>query len=89
MSYGGAAKCMRCNKSVYMADEVLAAGGKWHKLCFKCKECNVSLSRCCHCPHTVCCILLGQQQSFCVLFRNNSAFSITLLFPLNDLFTFH
>lgn len=44
MSYGGAAKCMRCNKSVYMADEVLAAGGKWHKICFKCKECNVSLS---------------------------------------------
>ena len=32
--------CGKCNKPVYMAEEVLAAGKKWHKMCFKCANCK-------------------------------------------------
>ena len=32
--------CSKCNKAVYMAEEVLAAGKKWHKMCFKCAKCK-------------------------------------------------
>lgn len=32
--------CGKCNKPVYMAEEVLAAGKKWHKMCFKCTNCK-------------------------------------------------
>lgn len=39
MSYGGGAKCGCCNKTVYMAEEVVAEGQKWHKMCFKCTDC--------------------------------------------------
>ncbi len=38
-----AAKCPRCAKSVFMAEEVMGAGEKWHKMCFKCAECNKML----------------------------------------------
>lgn len=42
--YGaGAPKCPRCNKVVYMAEEVLAVGKKFHKACFKCTTCNKAL----------------------------------------------
>jgi len=37
-------KCPRCTKEVYSAEEVMAAGSKWHQGCFKCKECNASLN---------------------------------------------
>lgn len=43
MSYGGGPKCARCNKTVYMNEQVFAAGRKWHKACFKCTECNKPL----------------------------------------------
>ncbi|KJE91791.1 zyxin-binding protein [Capsaspora owczarzaki ATCC 30864] len=35
--------CPRCTKAVYMAEEILACGHKWHKACFLCKVCNKRL----------------------------------------------
>ena len=43
--FGGGAKCPKCGKTVYMAEEVIGAGQKWHKMCFKCTECNKMLDR--------------------------------------------
>lgn len=43
MSYGGGAKCPKCQKTVYFNEEVLAAGKKWHKVCFRCFQCGKSL----------------------------------------------
>jgi len=37
-------KCPRCNKTVYKQEEIKGAGKVWHKLCFKCKECGLSLT---------------------------------------------
>jgi len=37
-------KCGRCQKDVYDAEEVTAAGRKWHQSCFKCATCKCALS---------------------------------------------
>jgi len=31
-------KCPKCGKSVYANEAKLAAGSKWHTLCFKCGQ---------------------------------------------------
>ncbi|RKO88833.1 hypothetical protein BDK51DRAFT_9665, partial [Blyttiomyces helicus] len=42
--FGGSAGCPKCTKSVYFAEQVLGPGGtKYHKLCFRCSECNKML----------------------------------------------
>ncbi|KAI9008178.1 hypothetical protein BC832DRAFT_620299 [Gaertneriomyces semiglobifer] len=38
--FGGAPQCPRCNKAVYMAEQITGPGGLWHKSCLTCKECN-------------------------------------------------
>jgi len=37
-------KCGRCDKQVYDAEEVKAAGRVWHHGCFKCKDCGQALN---------------------------------------------
>lgn len=36
-------KCPNCGKTVYFAEKVRALNADWHKLCFKCKSCNIRL----------------------------------------------
>eukprot|EP00794_Sanderia_malayensis_P018194 gene18194-20009_t len=43
MSLGGGPKCGRCVKAVYFNEKVDACGLQWHKLCFKCYDCNKML----------------------------------------------
>lgn len=45
MPFGGGNKCPKCGKTVYMAEEVLAAGNKYHKMCCKCDDCGKLLDR--------------------------------------------
>ncbi|KAI8096909.1 uncharacterized protein BX664DRAFT_275302 [Halteromyces radiatus] len=41
--FGGAPNCARCQKAVYMAEQVIGPGGAYHKTCLTCKECNKRL----------------------------------------------
>lgn len=36
--------CPRCGKAVYFAEETIAIGKKWHKMCLKCGESLTSTS---------------------------------------------
>lgn len=38
-----APKCPRCDKSVFMAEQIAGPGGMWHKSCLTCKNCNKRL----------------------------------------------
>ena len=38
------AKCARCGKTVYFAEQVFGCGKKWHKQCFKCVACNKTVN---------------------------------------------
>lgn len=46
------AKCPKCNQNVYAAEEVPAAGKKFHKMCFKCGR-YPRTSRALHLTHTL------------------------------------
>ncbi|CAG0894739.1 unnamed protein product [Darwinula stevensoni] len=37
-------KCARCEKTVYPLEELKCLDKVWHKLCFKCQECGMSLN---------------------------------------------
>ncbi|ORZ19035.1 hypothetical protein BCR42DRAFT_450165 [Absidia repens] len=41
--FGGAPSCVRCQKAVYMAEQVIGPSGAYHKVCLTCKECNKRL----------------------------------------------
>ncbi|KAL5012206.1 hypothetical protein ScPMuIL_010757 [Solemya velum] len=44
LKFGGAEKCGICQKSVYAAERIEAGNIPFHKLCFKCRECKMSLN---------------------------------------------
>ncbi|XP_003742819.1 LIM and SH3 domain protein Lasp [Galendromus occidentalis] len=37
-------KCARCEKSVYPTEELKCLDKVWHKICFKCQECGMTLN---------------------------------------------
>ncbi|KAK7094950.1 uncharacterized protein [Littorina saxatilis] len=42
--FGGGEKCGICQKTVYAQERVEAGNIPFHKLCFKCKTCKMSLN---------------------------------------------
>ena len=44
LSFGGAPKCPKCDKSVYHAERVVGLGGvDWHRGCLRCSSCDKTL----------------------------------------------
>ncbi|KAL1523319.1 hypothetical protein AB1Y20_018265 [Prymnesium parvum] len=41
---GGGTKCCRCGTTVYRAEEVCAHARSFHKRCFRCRQCDASLT---------------------------------------------
>ena len=39
-----AKKCAKCFKTVYPVEEIKCLDKLWHKACFKCQECNMTLN---------------------------------------------
>lgn len=44
-------RCPKCAKVVYHAEEILAGGQKWHKICFYCGLCLKRLDSTCSTEH--------------------------------------
>ncbi|XP_064616304.1 uncharacterized protein LOC135480403 isoform X2 [Liolophura sinensis] len=44
LKFGGGEKCGICEKTVYAQERIEAGGKPFHKLCFKCTECKMSLN---------------------------------------------
>ena len=36
-------RCPRCNLNVYKAEEIVIGDKSWHRICFRCSQCNRSL----------------------------------------------
>ncbi|RIA95798.1 cysteine and glycine-rich protein 1 [Glomus cerebriforme] len=41
--WGGTPQCPRCQKAVYMAEQVIGPNGPWHKACLTCIDCKKRL----------------------------------------------
>jgi len=44
-------KCKKCNKTVYPVEAIKGANLTWHKMCFRCKACNITLNLKTHKAH--------------------------------------
>lgn len=42
--FGGADKCEICKQPVYVAERIEAGNKPYHKLCFKCHDCKMTLN---------------------------------------------
>ncbi|XP_076436471.1 uncharacterized protein LOC143275991 [Babylonia areolata] len=42
--FGGGEKCQVCQKTAYEQEKVMAGGLPFHKTCFKCSVCKLSLN---------------------------------------------
>jgi len=45
------ANCPNCSKPVYSAEEIAAAGGKYHKSCMRCSTCTKKVENSSYAPH--------------------------------------
>lgn len=43
MQFGGAPKCLKCNKAAYFTEQAHAPGGIYHKSCLTCTTCSKRL----------------------------------------------
>ena len=77
----GPGRCPRCSDRVYQAEQVVGAGGKWHKKCFACKECGKKLDS------TTCNSHEGKWRYASVLTKFKKSFEFPML--IHGLITLH